>query len=61
MAWAITEKYPTPSSLKSAYDKCEEGEDEKLLSGITYEKGKKKIPSSISKTVALIFKETHLN
>jgi hypothetical protein len=61
MAWAITEKYPTPCALKAAFEDCDDGEDEKLLAGITYERGKKKIPLSISKTIALVFKETILN
>ncbi len=60
MAWAITEKYPTPSALKAAFDHCGHGEDEKLLAGLTYERGKKKVPMSISKTIALVFKETNL-
>ena len=46
MAWAIAEKYPTVKSLMNAYENCH-FEKEKLLAGIPYDHGTKKIPLTV--------------
>lgn len=58
MAWAITGKFPTLSSLKSTYEKAaSENEAVKLLVGIPYDNGTKKIPASVSKTIYHLFND----
>ena len=69
MAWAITEKYPTPLLLKNAYKDVEyentkekEKAVEKILAGIPYDHPvPKKIPPSMAKTVGHLFSELSLN
>jgi hypothetical protein len=58
MAWAITQKYPTPKILNEAFKNSED--QEKLLLGLPYESGKKKISSAVSRTISLLFNETNL-
>ena len=60
MAWAIAEKYPTVKSLMNAYENCH-FEKEKLLAGIPYDHGTKKIPLTVSQTVCDLFNEKDLN
>ena len=68
MAWAITEKYPTPLMLKNAYKdvvsdnaKDKDKAIEKVLSGIPYDYPvPKKIPPSMAKTVGYLFSELSL-
>ena len=68
MAWAITEKYPTPLMLKNAYKdiasdnlKDKEKAIEKVLAGIPYDHPvPKKIPPSMAKTVGFLFCELSL-
>ena len=56
MAWAITDKYPTVRALKRAFNACRSDEErEKLVSGIPYDNGRKKIPASTSKTLFALF------
>ncbi len=58
MAWAITDKYPTISALKLAYKRCDNDEErEKMVAGIPYDNGKKKIPISVSRTLSWLFNE----
>jgi hypothetical protein len=59
MAWAITAEYPTLYTLKRAYNRRCQDEDEKerLVAGIPYDNGRKKIPLSASKTLSWLFNE----
>ncbi len=57
---AITEKYNTPYLLKSAFERCEASEREKMLVGLPYESGRKKVPASVAKVIALLFNEPEL-
>lgn len=59
MAWAITSKYPTLRCLKDAYENADV-DKEKLLVGIPYDNGSKKIPLSVSKTLCYLFNDTEL-
>jgi len=45
MAWAITQKYPTPKILNEAFKNSEDQE---------------KISSAVSRTISLLFNETNL-
>ena len=60
MAWAITHQYPTPKILNEAFKNCEREDQEKLLLGLPYEAGKKKISSAVSRIISLLFNETNL-
>ena len=60
MAWAIAKKYPTVRSLMNAFENCH-FEKEKLLAGIPYDHGTKKIPLTVSQTVCDLFNEKELN
>ena len=56
MAWAITDKYPTLAAMKRAFNACySDGERDKLVSGIPYDNGRKKVPLSVSKTLCALF------
>ena len=65
MAWAMTEKFPTPLMLKNAYKdvasdnlKDKEKAIERVLAGIPYDHPvPKKIPPSMAKTVGFLFSE----
>ena len=69
MAWAITEKYPTPLLLWRAYEEIgnENGKErekmmEKVLAGIPYDYPvPKKIPPGIAKIVGHLFSDLSLN
>ena len=62
MAWGITGKYPTPRCLKTAYENCDnESEKEKLVAGIPYDNGTKKIPLTVSKTLCYLFNDVELH
>jgi len=64
MAWAITDKYPTPSMLKRAYDECGGNDDDPrkqaLLSGLLYD-DRKKLPATVSKTLCWLYNKDQLN
>ena len=69
MAWAITEKYPTPLLLRRAYEgvdneasKDKEKIAEKILAGIPYDYPvPKKIPPGIAKIIGHLFSDKLLN
>ena len=69
MAWAISERYPTPHLLRSAYEdianenlKEREKEVEKVLAGIPYDYPlSKKVPPGIAKIVGHLFSDASLN
>ena len=69
MAWAITEKYPTPYLLKKTYediprDNQNEKEKalEKILVGLSYDNPcPKKLPPGISKIIGHLFTDLSLN
>lgn len=55
-ALAITEVYPTPRSLLSAYDRCfDENEAMNLLANITCGKLKRPLGSTISQTIYKLY------
>ena len=61
MAWAITEKYPTPALLREGYTNCSSDEErECLLTGMVYD-GTKKLPKAVSKAVSWLYNDSHLN
>ena len=69
MAWAITEKYPTPRLLSVAYQclNCDNSSDtkkaiENFLAGIPYDQPvPKKLPPSVAKIVGHLFNDKLLN
>ena len=69
MAWAITEKYPTPYLLKKAYEDIPRGSQiekekaiEKILVGLLYDNPcPKKLPPGISKIIGHLFTDLSLN
>ena len=61
-SWAITDKYPTVRSLLMAFGAIvSEEAKEKLLAGIPYDNGTKKIPAAVSKIISYLFNDDELN
>ena len=61
-SWAITDKYPTVRSLLMAFGAIGSDEaKEKLLAGIPYDNGTKKIPAAVSKIISYLFNDDELN
>ena len=61
-SWAITDKYPTVRSLLMAFGANGSDEaKEKLLAGIPYDNGTKKIPAAVSKIISYLFNDDELN
>lgn len=61
MATAIAHKYSTLANLMQIYANCQNSEErENLLTGITYDGGKRMISAQISKIISWLFSDEEL-